>query len=109
MESLLEKFVFPQENVWTIYTKSNCGFCTKVKKLLAEKNESVVIIECDEWIATDGYKELFLYQMENIIGREYRTFPMVFKNKVFVGGFTDTEKLFINKNQKSEIVILDDF
>ena len=75
----------PSNDSYTIYSKSGCPSCTKAKELL--KFEKVTIIDCDEYLIED--KQGFLEYMQNLIGKEYKTFPMIFKDGVFIGGFTD--------------------
>ncbi len=48
----------PMETGFTVYSKSGCSFCTKVKKLLMEKQIFFVDIACDEFLIKD--KEAFL-------------------------------------------------
>jgi len=99
-------FTLPEEKDWTIYTKNNCIFCIKVKKLL--ENYNIKIIECDEWL--NNNRNDFLNWIYNIIGYEYKTFPMVFYNNKFIGGFTDTEKYIIEKDKiNNNLVIEEDF
>lgn len=80
-------FEEPSKDGYSIYTKSGCTFCTKAKNLL--KNESVNMIDCDEYLLED--KEGFLKFIENKVGKEYRTFPMVFLKGQFIGGFKETQ------------------
>jgi glutaredoxin len=51
-------------------------------------------IQTDEYLLED--KEAFLLFIQDLVKKEYRTFPMVFNNGEFIGGFTDTES-FVNK------------
>lgn len=94
-------------NTWIVYTKSNCVFCHKVKELL-EKEEIITIINCDNWLKYKEKKEIFLDSMKDIIGYEYRTFPMVFLNGKFIGGYTETKKFFDAK-LNCELIIQEDF
>ena len=48
----------PTIGTYTIYTKSDCIFCDKVKELL--KNEKIVIVSCDEMLKNDEKKKHFL-------------------------------------------------
>jgi glutaredoxin len=75
-------------NLYTIFTKSNCSFCTKVKELLRDQQTEEV--NCDNILLTN--RERFLAEMKQRIGYEYKTFPMVFLNDRFIGGYTDTVK-----------------
>ena len=85
------EFEAPSETIYTIYSKSGCTFCTKVKNLLIEKNYAFDFIDCDEYLLED--KAGFLKFIEERAGKEYKTFPIVFRAGYFVGGFTETKKL----------------
>jgi len=94
-------------NTWIIYTKSNCVYCYKVKELL--KNEQIITnINCDKWLENKIKKEIFIGAMENIIGNEWKTFPMVFLNSKFIGGYMETKK-YLDAKLNFELVIQDDF
>ena len=82
----------PIKDGYTIYSKNKCGFCEKVKKLL--ENEKVEVIHCDEYLLKN--KNIFLDFIEKKAGISHKTFPMVFLNEVFIGGFTET-KLYYEK------------
>ena len=71
---------------WTVFTKENCGYCKKVKKLIPD----ALFIPSDEYITYD--RDAFLAKMDELTGRKYRTFPMVFRDRVFVGGHAETLK-----------------
>ena len=43
-------FFEPLEKGFTVYSKSECSYCTKVKKLLLEKEFFFVDISCDEFL-----------------------------------------------------------
>jgi len=89
-------FEIPIEDGFTIYTKPNCIFCDKVKQLL--KNENCKWIDCESYLGND--REPFLEFIQNLIKKEHKTFPMVFKDSIFIGGFTET-KVFYEKNSIS--------
>ena len=78
----------PGLNQITIYSKSGCPNCVKVKKLLEENKIRFTVIDCDEFILED--KKYFFNFMEKFIGFQYSTFPMVFDNGKFIGGYADT-------------------
>ena len=86
------KIMEPFEKGFTIYSKSGCSYCIKVKKLLLEKAIFFVDISCDEFLIED--KEQFLLFIKERAKKDYRTFPMVFKDAEFIGGFDDTQKYF---------------
>jgi glutaredoxin len=76
----------PSNGVFTIYTKSDCVYCTKVKKLL--ENEKTVLVDCDFYLSEN--RDHFLATMDSFTKREHRTFPFVFKDETFLGGYDDT-------------------
>ena len=82
----------PFKTGFTVYSKSGCPNCTKVKKLLTEKTVFFVEIDCDDYIIED--KEKFLLFIKERANKEYKTFPMVFNNGIFIGGFTETQDYF---------------
>lgn len=86
------EFPYPEKGQITVYSKSGCINCTKVKTLLKDKSIDFNIIDCDEFILE--YKEEFLSFIQTLIGKEYKMFPMVFDNNKFIGGFNETNKYF---------------
>ena len=85
-------FPHPASNSYTIYSKSGCIYCTKAKELLQNEHIPPLFVNCDKFLLEN--KEEFLNHMKPLIGREYRTFPMIFKNGIFVGGYTETKKAY---------------
>lgn len=83
-------FISPEKKGYTIYTKKNCVFCEKVKILL--EKEGYRTIPCDDYLVEN--REAFLTFIENQAGRPYKTFPMVFLDGNFIGGFTETKKQY---------------
>lgn len=90
----------PQDGLITIYSKSGCSNCVKVKKLLEDKHADFLVIDCDEFILED--KPGFLQFIHLLVGHEYNTFPMVFLDKTFIGGFKNTEEYLIQLQQKNK-------
>ena len=84
----------PIDSGFTIYSKSGCPNCLKSKALLKEKNLLFKVIDCDEYILED--KPFFLSFINSIASEEVKTFPMIFYDGKFVGGFTETTN-FIDK------------
>jgi glutaredoxin len=87
-------FETPLDVGFTIYSKSGCDNCTKVKKLLREKNIFYFEVNCDEYLVED--KEGFLKFIKDTakIEYEYKTFPIVFYNSLFFGGYKETKEYF---------------
>lgn len=82
----------PLNNRITIYSKNGCKYCDNVKQLVIKQKVPFTIIKCDEYLLKN--KQCFLQNMYLLVGKEYNTFPMVFSDGIFVGGFTDTEQYF---------------
>ena len=91
----MEHIAQPAFDGYTLYSKSDCRFCHKAKVLL--HNENYTLVECDKYIETD--RDGFLQQMRSYTGRDHNTFPMVFKDGVFVGGCSDTENYMISNSE----------
>jgi glutaredoxin len=92
-------FEEPSNSTYTIYTKPGCPNCVKAKKLL--EKESVLIVDCEEYLVEDkeGFLK-FIQEKAEQKSPEIRTFPIIFYKKQFIGGyneaiqFYDTEKAF---------------
>jgi len=83
-------FTFPNKTKFTIYTKSECKFCTSVKMLLEDSNIEYDSINCDDYLKND--RDDFLMFIKSLTNREWKTFPMVFDNQAqFIGGFNETQ------------------
>jgi glutaredoxin len=98
-------WIAPSLKGYTVYTKSGCPFCVKVKELLniygsdklLEPKEEILVafIDCDEYLRND--RDGFLaFIRECTGGREWKTFPMVFLDGQFLGGFTET-RLYLDR------------
>lgn len=78
----------PFSNKFTIYSKSGCINCRKLKELLIQKEINFYIINCDEYLLED--RNFFLEFIKNITHMEWNTFPIVFYDTHFIGGFEQT-------------------
>ena len=92
------EFVKPNEKGFTIYSKSGCPYCDKVKSLLEEEQKEYIVVDCDSYIETPEKKELFLLFIEGNAAKPYKTFPMVFSEGKFLGGYMDTLKVIMDLN-----------
>jgi glutaredoxin len=73
-----------------------------VKELLHSEieNGGAIIINSDSYLQENRDSFLqFIFQMTNI---HYRTFPMVFFEGTFIGGYTETKKWLEQKDAFSE-------
>lgn len=85
----------PLDEGYTIYSKSGCINCTKIKQFLKQKKIFFLEVQCDDFLLED--KEQFLLIINEMAKKECKTFPMIFYNGEFVGGYNevkaDIEKL----------------
>jgi glutaredoxin len=90
----------PIDEGYTIYSKSGCIYCNKVKQMLIEKNLFFVEVNCDDFLSEDKDKEFFLLFISEIAKKEYKTFPMIFYNGDFIGGYIETKENIETKEKK---------
>jgi len=82
-------FPEPVSYGYTIYIKSGCPYCERVKYLLQNVSPQPLYIDCDPFLTFNRSKFLFFIK-QLTGGLEYKTFPMVFLNKYFIGGYNET-------------------
>ena len=83
----------PNQNGYTIYSKSGCIYCERAKDLLSY--EDVTVIDCDPFLLID--KDGFRRTMQVHCRQEYRMFPMIFYRGAFVGGYAETKIYYQDK------------
>lgn len=81
------EFIQPHMMGFTIYTKSGCSFCQRVKGLLTELQLPYSVIDCDPYLLEARTE--FIEFIKERVGREYKTFPMVFLDGKFIGGYSE--------------------
>jgi glutaredoxin len=86
------EFQTPHQTGYTIYSKSGCLSCTKVKVLL--EDEQTNQIDCDKYLTDDNIKKEFLEFIKKLANKSFDKFPMVFKDGVFIGGFIETKDFY---------------
>jgi glutaredoxin len=89
------EFIAPSAEGFTIYTKSNCPYCDKVKELFLHTVPAPIYVSCDAYLSSS--RDAFLEFIRQYTGREHRTFPMVFWKENFIGGYTETSE-YMNSN-----------
>lgn len=94
-------FTLPNKKGYTIYTKLHCSYCIKAKILL--ENLSPLVIECDEYLVDSVKRDFFLAFIEDLAGKKHTTFPIVFRDGEYLGGYSETKQLFEKENAFSEI------
>jgi len=91
----------PTSDRFTVYTKQNCSYCEKVKDALEHSFETPEIIPCDDFLTDDFLtnfekKQRFVAFMNSLTKDKFKTFPVVFFDKTFIGGYNETV-LFLQK------------
>lgn len=82
------EFLKPHDDVFTVYSKSGCKNCIKVKQFLSSQQISFKTIECDDYIIEN--KDNFIFFMNVITNNKYKQFPVVFNNGNFIGEYSET-------------------
>jgi glutaredoxin len=78
-------FSLPTKNGYFMYSKSGCKFCRMAQELLPD----VTVVNVDAHIETGKAK--CLEKMATIAEVEIKTFPVIFFNQIFVGGYTESK------------------
>ena len=68
-----------------IYTKSGCPNCEKAKKLL--EKEETIIFNCDQMLKNNRAE--FLLSMETKTRRPFKSFPIIFIDDDYLGGYEE--------------------
>lgn len=72
----------------TLYTKPNCPFCVRAKKLLSDKG-----IEITEVNAVDNRDKL-IEEVTKVTGSAPKTVPQIWLGEQYIGGFTELDAHF---------------
>jgi glutaredoxin len=99
-----QKFEKPKTVGYTVYSKSGCPNCIKIKNILKKANAPFSVIDCDEYLIES--KEEFLKFIEETAEKSVRVFPMVFFERKFIGGCQDAEYHHIKLNAFSDDVFI---
>jgi len=75
-----------KKNSYKIYTIEGCGYCIKAKDLFKKNKIKYAEIEVTDENENEIYKKV------DKKTNKYRSFPMIFKNNKFIGGFSDLDK-----------------
>ena len=81
----MKKYTKPYDSGYTIYTISNCKYCTLIKNNI----NKCKIINCDNYIKTLRERDDFYKFIEKYTIIPYKYFPMVFNKGAFVGGYKE--------------------
>ena len=84
------EFKRPKTHIVTVYSKSDCKYCDKLKHVLTNSGIEHYIINCDEYLLV--HRETFLEFIKEIShGQTVKTFPMVFNpDTKYIGGYAET-------------------
>jgi len=72
---------------YTIFGHDACGFCHKAKQMLEEKGLPFRYVD----IHKEGITKSALSEL---IGKDVRTVPQIFKDKEYIGGFDSLSATF---------------
>ena len=81
-------FENPTKSGFTIYSKSGCPNCMKIKALLKEKYLLFNVVDCDEYLIED--KSNFLSFISKLANKDVTMFPLIFYDNKFVGNYNET-------------------
>ena len=90
------EIIKPSLNGFTIYSKSGCINCVKLKNVLKEKHLIYNVIDCDEYILED--KHFFLSLIKEISNNKILDntiiyFPIVFNDNIYIGSYNEANRL----------------
>jgi glutaredoxin len=81
------EFTKPEIIGFTIYSKSGCHNCSKIKSALKDKKCIFNEVDCDEYLIEE--RDNFLSFIESNIGKPCKTFPIVFYDGTYIGGHSE--------------------
>jgi glutaredoxin len=84
----MSEYPLPSTTGFTVYTKTGYRYCDMVNRLLASE-PGVVYIDCDQY--SDTLQNFWVF-IESVGCKDQTTFPIVFYNGTFEGGFTEALK-----------------
>jgi glutaredoxin len=102
---------FPEPSLvsYTVYSKSGCPNCTKVKVLIEGEDEDIwkddntylTVYECNEYLKES--REEFMNFMDKRAHTKITSFPIVFFNGEYIGGFAETKKFMEKRNAFADL------
>jgi glutaredoxin len=93
-KQIMEK-INTNRNTYLIFGLSTCGYCKKALEFSKSNNLQFKYYEMDK------YYEIFIPILEKLmklgpglkINPEHQTFPVIFYNKKFIGGYSELSKI----------------
>lgn len=89
------QFPLPDHHMITVYSKSGCPNCLKIKELLKKHNLSFIVIDSDEFLLEN--RNEFLKFLTDLSQKEesITQFPVAYYKSLHIGGVKNMEK-YIN-------------
>jgi hypothetical protein len=82
--------IFPLDEGFTLFCKSNCWQCDEAKKMvITRSNEKINIIDCDDILKNKTLTDEFIEHIEELIEQKFKKFPIIFKDGDFIGGLPE--------------------
>lgn len=101
---------FPLPNVfdcWTIYSINPCPYCRKAKELLTAENEKITLINCNDFRKNN--REEFLKFIHELTQTDHKTFPMIFHEGKFIGGYDKLCIYYQEHKMRKQLIETSDF
>ena len=86
---MVEKYKKPSNKNYTIYTISNCKYCTMAKEHIKKSGSKCININCDKYMNTCREGDNFNNFIKQYTIIQYLYFPKIFKNGKFIGGLKE--------------------
>ncbi len=93
-------FPEPEQEGFTIYSRTACIKCEKVKGILKAHQIEAKYIYCDLYVEDSFCRVEFLEFMKRLCGFQNRMFPMIFKDGEYIGSYWELYDLFNNYNNE---------
>jgi alkyl hydroperoxide reductase subunit F len=84
----MNKLISNSKSKIFIFTKSNCAYCKETKKELQSRN-----LHFESYDVTDNHLDCISCLKNQL---NYKTFPMIFVNNNFIGGYDNLVNLLLN-------------
>jgi glutaredoxin len=97
-----KSFPYPDNKHYIyIYGKKDCPYCIAAEQLMKENNFDYKYYKIEDLIKNGFIKDNidFINKINKFIGKQYKTVPMIFINKIFIGGYDKFLEL-IEKSKK---------
>ncbi len=94
MEKKLDIDTIIDKNNIVIFSKPNCKYCTKSYDLLKEKNLDYYKFDVGDYLESQDFD--VIYDKLQILTNKAKTYPMIFAEKKFIGGFNELKEYIKN-------------